>query len=143
MAGKSELAGGIAVGLLAVLLIAFFVGISSLIIPYGIPRSPDDVEATFFVGLMTSMVTFPFAFISALTIGVPIFRFLHRRGFQSVVSYVAAGVLMSVVLGAAVASAHHFADFLIGGDYYVALGIVAIGGPVAALAVRFVSGARI
>ncbi len=114
-----------------------------LIIPYGVPRRPDDIEATLLIGFMTAMVTFPFAFVSTVAIGVPMFRFLHRRGSQSMLSYFVAGVLMSAVLGAAVASAHHFVDFLGGGDdFYIALWIIAIGGPVAALTVQCVSGAR-
>ena len=57
----------------------------------------------------------------------------------SLLQYFLAGVIMSIVLGSAVVLAHSFAGFLTGGsDFQIALSIIVVGGPVAALIVRWV-----
>lgn len=144
MRASGQLAGGIVLAFIAVILVAFFVGCGSIIIPYGIPHRPDDVEATFLIGLMTAIATVPFALVSALVVGLPIFHILARRGARSVLPYLAAGLLMSAFLAFAVILSHLFADFLDGGDdFRIALWIIGLGGPVVALSVRVVCHNRI
>ncbi len=133
-----ELYGGIAFAVFAVVLVAFFVGCASLLIPYGMPRTADDATATFMIGVMAAFVTFPFAAVSALVVGVPLFRLWNRLGFTSLPQYLVAGAVMSSVLGATVALAHFFAGFLASGsDFTMALWIIVMGGPTAALTVKW------
>jgi hypothetical protein len=140
MTDFDELYGGIAFAVFVVVLVAFLVGCASLVIPYGLPRTTDDATATFLIGFTAALVTFPFAAISALVVGVPLFRLWKRFGFTTLMQYLLAGVLMSAILGTAVALAHFLAGFLEGGtDFPVALWIIAVGGPVAALTVRRVA----
>jgi hypothetical protein len=137
-AGFDELYGGIAFAVCAVVLVAFFVGCASLVIPYGIPRTAEDATATFMIGVMAAFVTFPFAAVSALVVGVPLFRLWNRLGFTSLLQYLLAGAVMSAILGATVWLAHFFAGFLSGGsDFPMALWIIIMGGPTASLTVKW------
>jgi hypothetical protein len=138
LTGSNELYGGIGFAVFAVTLVAFLIGCLSLVIPYGLPRTADDVTATFLIGFTAALVTFPFAAISALIVGIPLLLLWKRFGFMSLLQYLLAGVLMSAILGTAVALAHFLASFLEGGaDFPLALWIIAVGGPVAALTVRW------
>jgi hypothetical protein len=97
----------------------------------------------FGIGFAASLVTLPFAIASAIVIAVPLFRFYARRGFTSILAYVLAGAVISSLLALAILLANEFAGFLTGGsDLQLALSIIFIGGPVAALTVRSVGGIR-
>jgi ABC-type Fe3+-siderophore transport system permease subunit len=109
--GSNELYGGIAVAVFAVVLVGSLVGCASLLVPYGLPRTSEDANAMFLIGIMIAFVTFPFAAIAALIVGVPLFRLWNHFGFTSLSQYLLAGVIMSAILGATVALIHFFADF--------------------------------
>jgi hypothetical protein len=141
--GSNELYGGIAVAVFVVVLVAFSVGCASLLVPYGLPRTSGDVNATFLIGFVTAFVTFPLAAISAIVVGIPLFRLWNHLGYTSLPQYLLAGVVISAILGTVVALTHFFAGFLsAGSDFSVALWIVAVGGPVAAITVRCVARLR-
>jgi hypothetical protein len=138
---KGKLAVGVAVALVAVLLVAFLVGCASLVIPYGWPRFYDDVSAVLSIGFVVAIVTIPFAAVSAIVVGVPIFKFMHKQGFNSFPHYLASGIVISLVLAAVMTLARQFAGFLdTDSDFQLALWIIGIGGPVAALIFRSVTG---
>jgi hypothetical protein len=141
MTDSDGLTGGITVAFIAVVVVGFLLGCASVVIPYGIPRSGADVTAVLYVGTIAAFVTFPFAGVSALLLGVPLFSLWRRLGFKSVLLYFLAGVLMSLVLSALVLAAHHFFRFL-DSDLPLAFAIIVVGGPTAALTVRYVSGVR-
>ncbi len=138
---SSELYGGVAAAVFAVVFAAFVVGCAWMLISFGVPRNVDDASTVFWIGFMAAFVTFPFSAVSALVVGAPLFWLCNRFGFTSILQFLLAGFIMSCLLGAAVAVGHYFAGFLTGGfDFGLALSIVAVGGPVAALTVRWAAG---
>jgi hypothetical protein len=141
MTSTNSLFDGIAVAVFAVVLLAFLVGFVSPIVFVGLPDTGVDTMGAFSlafgIGCVAALVTLPFAIISALVIGVPLFLYWRRRGFTSVAMYLLAGAIISGVLALVLALAHAVAGFLTGGfDFLLALSIIALGGPVAALTVR-------
>jgi len=140
---SSELYGDVAAAVFAVVFAAFFVGCAWMLISFGVPHNLDAASAVFWIGFMAAFVTFPFTAISALVVGAPLFWLCNRFGLTSILQFLLAGLLMSCLLGTAVAMGHYFAGFLSGGfDFGLAPSIVAVGGPVAALTVRWAAGFR-
>ena len=145
MTHTNNLFNGVAVAVLSVVLLAFLAGIASPIVFVGLPHTDVDAMGAFSlafgIGCVAALVTLPCAIISALVIGVPLFLYWRRRGFTSVAMYLLAGAIISGVLALGLALAHAVAGFLTGGfDFPLALSIITLGGPVAALTVRSVSG---
>lgn len=145
MTSTNNLFDGIAVAVFAVVFLAFLAGFVSPIVWVGLPHAGGDVTGAFSVafgiGCVAALVTLPFAIVSALVIGVPLFLYWRRRGFTSLAMYFLAGAIMSAVLALALALAHAIAGLLTSGfDFPLALSITILGGPVAALTVRSVSG---
>lgn len=52
MTSSNGLYEGVVVAVLAVVLVAFLVGCASMLIPYGLPHTADDVMATIYIGFM-------------------------------------------------------------------------------------------
>jgi hypothetical protein len=145
MTSTNNLFDGVAVAVFAVVLVAFLAGFASPIVFVGLPHTDADamgaISLAFGIGCVAALVTLPFAIISALVIGVPLFLYWRRRGFTSVAMYFLAGAIISGVLAVALALAHAVAGFLTGGfDFPLALSIIVLGGPVAALTVRSFAG---
>jgi hypothetical protein len=65
MTSSNGLYEGVVVAVLAVVLVAFLVGCASLLIPYGLPHTADDVMATIVFGLMAALITLPCAVVAA------------------------------------------------------------------------------
>lgn len=145
MTSTNNLFDGIAVAVIAVVFLAFLAGFASPFMFVELPNIRVDVTGTFSlafgIGFVAALVTLPFAIISALVIGVPLFLFWRHRGFTSLAMYFLAGAIISAVLVLALTLAHDIGGFLTGGfDFPLALSIIILGGPVAALTVRSVSG---
>jgi len=89
------------------------------------------------IGFITAMIALPVVF--ALTCGVawPLFRFWVRRGYSSLAAYVGGGVIVATI-GAVIIGAAHTFGFLIGTDFWFAMLLLAVSGPVAGLVVWYV-----
>lgn len=89
------------------------------------------------IGFVTAMITLPV--VLALTCGVawPLFRFWVRQGYSSVAAYVGGGVIVATI-GAVIIGAAHTFGFLIGTDFWFAMLLLAVSGPVAGLVVWYV-----
>jgi drug/metabolite transporter (DMT)-like permease len=88
-------------------------------------------------GFTTAMITLPV--VLALTCGVawPLFRFWVRQGYSSVAAYVGGGVIVATI-GAVIIGAAHSFGFLIGTDFWFAMLLLAVSGPVAGFVVWYV-----
>jgi hypothetical protein len=128
---------GVVVAVLAVVFVAFLVGTASLLIPYGLPHTMDDVMATIMIGFVTSLITLPCASMGAIFVGVPVLLLLRHRGFTSYSAYLFGGVVISTVLLITIWLMHREIGFVPNdSDFKLAVVIVIIGGPVAATTVK-------
>ena len=82
-------------------------------------------------GFIIAMMTFPV--VVALTCGVawPVFRHLIRRGYSGATAYVAGGVIVAAIGALLVAVAHISRNFLVDNDFWFAILLIGICGPVA------------
>jgi len=89
------------------------------------------------IGFVTAMITLPV--VLALTCGVawPLFRFWVRQGYSSVAAYVGGGVIVATIGAVIIDAAHNF-GFLIGTDFWFAMLLLAVSGPVAGFVVWYV-----
>jgi hypothetical protein len=140
MTSSNGLYEGIVVAVLAVVLVAFLVGCASMLIPYGLPHTTDDTMATISIGFVAALITLPCAVVAAILVGAPLLYLWRRQGLTSIPLYFLAGVIMSVLLVLIMSVMHHLVSFVPNSsDFRLALIIVIIGGPVAALTVRYVA----
>lgn len=79
----------------------------------------------FFVG----MVSTPVGFIATFALGLPIFRFIARRGVLSAASSIAAGAMIALLLCLILLAAHNLTDFLVDSDFHMAIAAVVAAGP--------------
>ena len=96
----------------------------------------SDASAIFALGAVSAVIAAPFALVAALLVGLPILRWLYRNGRTSLLAYFGGGTLMSLGSAIPIAAAHAFGSFLSGEDYSLALWIIIVSGPVAALTAR-------
>lgn len=144
MTSSNGLYEGVVVAVLAVVLVAFLVGCASLLIPYGLPHTADDVMATIFFGLMAALITLPCAVVAAVVVGAPLLYLWRCQGLTSSPMYLLAGVIMSGLLVLIISVMHQLLNFVPNSsDFRLAVTIVIIGGPVAAMTARYVAGSGV
>jgi hypothetical protein len=134
--------GGIVAAVVAIVLIAFLCGCLFVVLTVGKPRlTADYIGVMAYVGCVCAFATLPLSVVAAIVVGAPILKLWRRRGYYSVPAYIAAGVLISLIVAVILTVARRVAtDFLwIDPEYGLALAIVALAGPVAALTVRAVA----
>jgi len=144
MTSSNGLYEGVVVAVLAVVLVAFLVGCASMLIPYGLPHTADDVMATIYIGFMAALITLPCAVVAAVVVGAPLLYLWRRQGLTSNPMYLLAGVITSGLLALIISVMHRMVEFVPdSSDFRLALIIVVIGGPIAALTARYVAGSGV
>jgi hypothetical protein len=144
MTQRSRLWGGIAAAVLAVVVIAFLGGCLFVVVTvdgYRLSNTAEYIGAMSYVGFVCAFAALPMSVVAAIAVGVPILTLWRRHGYNSVIAYLLAGILMSVIVALVLSIARRMmSDFLwLDSDYWLALAIVAVAGPVAALTVRAVA----
>jgi len=89
-------------------------------------------------GLITAMITLPV--VLALTYGVawPLFRLWLRRGYSGIAAYIAGGIVVAMIGAIVIWAAHVLAGFLISSDFWFAMLLTGVAGPVAGFVVWYV-----
>jgi hypothetical protein len=144
MTQQNPLWGGIAAAVFAVVVVAFLGGCLFVVVTvdgYQLSKTGDYIGVMGYVGFVCAFVALPMSILAAIIVGAPILTVWQRRGYTSIVAYLLAGILMSVIVALVLSVARRIlSDFLWGDDdYWLALAIVAVAGPVAALTVRAVA----
>ncbi len=138
MTSSKSLFEGIVFAVLAVVLVGFLVGCASLLIPYGLPHTADDMMATISVGFVAALITFPCAVVASVVVGAPLLYLWRRRGLTSRPMSLLAGFVMSGLLMLITSVLHRLVGFVPNdSDFRLAVIIVVIGGPVAALTAMY------
>ena len=96
----------------------------------------SDASGIFALGIVSAEITAPFAFVAALLVGLPILHWLYRNERTSLLAYLAGGTLMSLVSAVPIAAAQEFGSLLSHKNYSLALWIIVVSGPIAALTAR-------
>jgi hypothetical protein len=140
MTSSNGLYEGIVVAVLAVVLVAFLVGSASMLIPYGLPHTADDIMATISIGFVAALITLPCAVVAAVVLGAPLLYLWRSRGFTSIPMHLFAGLIISALLALIMCVLHQLVRFVPdSSDFRLALIIAIIGGPVAALTAGYVA----
>jgi hypothetical protein len=147
MTQRSQLLGGIAAAVVAVVLVAFLGGCLFVVVTvdgYRLSKTAEYIGAMSYVGFVCAFVALPMSVVAAIAIGVPILTLWRRRGHRSILAYFFAGALMSVLVAVVLSIWRRMSgDFLwLDSDYWLAMSIVAVSGPIAALTVRAVARER-
>jgi hypothetical protein len=138
MANPKTIANATATAVLAVLAVAFIVGAASWFITYGFPHSLLQLASPLVFGAFVAFVSLPFAVFSLVVVGTPLFRLWDRRGLSSVTAYLFAGAILSLITALfLVGYTRYVFDVLSNGsELPLALSIVLLAGPCAALTAR-------
>ena len=116
MTQPSRLLGGIAAATLAVVGVAFLGGCVFAVATvhgYQLSKTADYICAMFYVGAICAFAAIPSSVAAAITIGTPILLLWRRRGYNSILAYLLAGVLISVIVALVLTiSRRVFSDFL-------------------------------
>jgi hypothetical protein len=144
MANPSRLIGGICVGCITSIGIAFCGG---FIYPFAMLI--DDklngrmmhggdliapVDFIVMVGSVTGLVAIPVSILAAFA-AVPIFRYMRKHNFRSNLSDAVAGFLMACVAIAVLSFLHFEMAALVLGDYIYAVLVILIAGPASGMMV--------
>ena len=80
---------------------------------YQLSKTADYIGAMFYVGAICAFAAIPSSVAAAITIGTPILLLWRRRGYNSILAYLLAGVLISVIVALVLTiSRRVFSDFL-------------------------------
>jgi uncharacterized membrane protein len=104
MPQSSRLFGGIAAATLAVVGVAFLGGclfVVTTIDGYQISRTAEYLGVMIYVGTICALMAVPMSVVAAIAVGTPIFLLWRRRGYRSILAYLFAGALMSVLVAMA------------------------------------------
>jgi hypothetical protein len=141
--GSALAAGGVSAIAVAFLGGCFYPAIMEWMSPYPaswVHTSDSGISTTVLleIGLVTAMFALPVTLALGI-IGVPVFRLLVKRGYSNVAAYVGGGLIVAIA-GAALIGAAHFllADFLVDSDFWFAVLLIGISGPVAGITVWYV-----
>lgn len=130
----------IVVAWFAVVAAAFLIGFVDMARVAGeFPRTADDLLAMAQFGLIVAGFAAPFAFVVAVVFGIPVFWYWRRRGYQSPLAHLLAGSLLSVLAVFAFGIFNHFSMWFSGPDFDLAIWVIVVAGPVAALTGRAIS----
>jgi hypothetical protein len=147
MTQRSQLWGGIAAAVVAVVVVAFLGGCLFVVLTvngYRLSKTTEYIGAMSYVGFVCAVAALPLSVVASIVVGVPILTLWRRRGYRSILASFFAGALMSVLVAVVLSIWHRISrDFLwLESDYWLAMSIVAVAGPVAALTVRAVARER-
>lgn len=120
----------------AVVAAAFLIGFVDAAWVDGVPRTANDSLQMAQFGVIVAGFTAPFAFVVAIVFGIPVFWYWRWRGYQSLVSHLLAGALLSLLAVIAFGIFDHFSMWFSGSDFDLAIWIIVVAGPVAALTGR-------
>jgi hypothetical protein len=119
---------------------AFVVGLIytalSVRAPSGFPDLSSDgaITGILYIAFVVSMVSLPVSAVATLALGLPVFRYLDRRGRLSAINSVAAGLAIAMALSGLLLAAHRLGSFLVDGDFDMGLVAIIAAGPLSGLA---------